>query len=765
MYKMAMKKYFLSAAAGIILLTAVFPVSPVFPQAIKDRNPATGSGGMSPWHRAYDAVRISEAPKIDGRLDDPVWQTAAFTGDFLQREPQEGEPATERTEVALVYDADNLYIAARCYDAQPGEIRATEMRRDQFLWDDDYFEIILDTFDDKRSAFYFNTNALGARSDGKISDEGKNNNRDWDGVWACKTSVDDSGWYVEIAIPWQTLRFKEGDDVAWNANFVRMIKRKNEDDYWRLVSRDFGRNGKFMMSQAGRIRGFSGLEMGGTYEFLPYFSGGIERDRTTDFDMNVLNDMGLDVKWNLTTKMTADFTYNTDFAQVEADQERVNLTRFSLFFPEKRDFFLEGAETFRFGQGGEGHGFRSRAGNIQLFHSRRIGISSGCQIPIMGGMRVQGKTGKYTIGLMSIQTERTALSDDSGTTAPETNFSVVRVKRDVFSRSSIGFMLLNKQESAYYNRSIGVDSYFPVTDNFSFFAVGAGTLSPDEAGSPSRNRNNFAGNAGFNYNSDLWGYGLSFLDIEEKFNPEMGFITRTDIKRTAASLEYSPRPQQWRSIRQLEFNLRGNYQTDHNNFMLNREVSGEFQINFENSARFSITVNRNFEYLDYDWSSHGYVIPEGGYAATTFRASYNTNRSNAVSAMINADGGGYFNGSKYGGRISADLKAFNRFRANVNYNYNWINLPGGEFHTNSLATRLSYSVNPDLYIKAYIQLLDDKLVNDGKYVVSSNILLRYIYKPGSDFFLVYNEGRLVGPGHEIIDNRTVLTKFTYFLRK
>jgi len=727
---------------------------------------------MHRWHREYNVEKIEHSPKIDGKLDDQVWQNAQFSGDFLQREPVEGEPATEKTEIAITYDDDNLYIAAKCYDSNPSRIIATEMRRDQYLWDDDYFEIIIDTFDDKRSSFYFNTNALGVRIDGKVNDEGKNNNRNWNGVWHCKSSINEEGWQTEIAIPWQTLRFKEGDGVEWNANFIRMIKRKNESDYWRLVSRNYGRNGKFRMSEGGRIRGFRGLKMGGKYEFVPYFSGGIERDDNTSNELESLGEVGLDVKWNMSSTMTADFTYNTDFAQVEADQEKVNLTRFSLYFPEKRGFFLEGAENFNFGQGGGG--YRPSASSLQLFYSRRIGIYDGYQVPITAGSRIQGKTGKYTVGVMSIQTDRTILpqdddddeDEDAVEIAPETNFSVVRVKRDVFARSSIGLMLLNKQQSIDYNRTVGFDSYFPITDNFSFFVVGAGVFSAIDDDDPGAKRRHFAGNTGFNYDSDLWDFNLKYLDIEDNFNPEMGFIRRTDIKKSSGGITFSPRPKRWKSIRQFEFQVNGEYQNDHDNLLLNRKVAGEFQIRFENGANFQIRAEREYEFLSYDWEVRdNYVIPIGGYTSTTGRITMRTERTNALSGSLTLSGGGYYTGNKYSGRASMDLKLFNRFRGNLEYNYNWVDLPVGEFHTNAASTRLSYSFNPDLYIKAYVQLLDDKLNNDGQYVVSTNILFHYIYKPGSNFYLVFNEGRSVGAGNEIIENRTLMTKFTYFFRK
>jgi len=578
----------------------------------------TNPSSLSSYHRSMEAVKVTTAPKIDGKINDAVWEKADFQSNFLQREPNEGEPATEKTEVAVIYDDKNLYIAARCYDSEPEKIVATEMRRDEMVFSDDYFNITLDTYHDHRNAFYFTTNPLAMRRDGTSSNEGRINNSNWDGVWSCKTSIDDRGWYLEMAIPWQTLRFREGDDLTWGANFVRSIQRKNEDDYWRLVPLYAGRSGLLRMSEAGHITGFDGLKMGGNYEFKPFVTGGVQDDEQTGFDTKSLKDFGIDMKWNMTSTMTADLTYNTDFAQVEADQEQVNLTRFSLFFPEKREFFLEGAETFTFGQT-SGGGWRPKAGNIQLFHSRTIGIEERQRVPLIGGARLNGKVGKYTVGLLSLNSEETTIYVDSDETSaledsavfvPETNFSVFRVKRDLFSRSSIGIMYLNKQQKrGAYNRSFGFDSNFPVNENLTFYAAVAGTFAPEEEGESSPKKNNFAGNAGFSWQSDLWQYRASYLDIQSEFNPEMGFIRRTDIRRTEGKITFSPRPLRWESIRKFEFGLGGQYQTDHGGYLLNRRFEGEFNINFENTSRLNFEINREYEYIDYDWEiREGFLI-------------------------------------------------------------------------------------------------------------------------------------------------------------
>lgn len=712
--------------------------------------------------RSMTAVRITNSPRIDGRLDDPAWLQAEFQGDFLSREPF-GQPASEKTEVAILYDDENLYIGARCFDSEPDKIRATEMRRDGTLSKDDYFDLFFDTFYDKRNAFSFTTNPLGLRLDGTITEDGKFN-REWDGVWDCKTSIDDKGWYVEIAIPWQTLRFPEDPEQTWGLTVVRSIKRKNEDTYWRLIPLYAGRLGQFRISEAGILTGLKDLKQGGNLEIKPFVTGGIQRDITAKDE---LWDFGIDLKKSITSTLTADFTYNTDFAQVEADREQVNLTRFSLSFPEKREFFLEGAETFRFSK-------------IRLFYSRRIGISSGNFVPILAGARLQGKIGKKTtLGVMSIQTEKTNTGQGTSSTVPQTNFSVFRLKRDVFSRSSIGVIFLNKQEiDGSYNRSIGFDSDFKINEKFSLFVVGAGTFSPDEQGELSRQRNNFAGTFGINWQSDLWQYNVSFLDIEDSFNPEMGFVRRTGLKRTEGRITYSPRPERWKSIRKLNFTTSGSYQTNMRNRVLNKQSGALFAINFENTSSFRITIDRDFEFLDFSWRIRdGFVIPRNEYTSMRYRVSYNIGTTRRIGGSVNINGGDFWTGTSKGAGLSGNFNASTHLLISLNYTYNKIDLPrkivdnviypGGEFHANTLTSRVTYSFNPDFFIKAYLQWFSDKLNPslDGKDRLSGNVLLRYTYSPASDLYLVVDQQSLVGPGNTITQNRTVLAKLTYFFRK
>ncbi len=731
-----------------------------FASPVGSNSPSGTAEGLSLHHRSMPAVRVSKGPRIDGVLDDTVWQEVEFEGDFIQRFPVTGAVPTEKTEIAIIYDDKNLYVGARMYDSDPDRIRITEMRRDERLFNDDRFEMVLDTFRDRQSGYNFIINPAGSRIDAFIREDGRIRNRDWDGVWVAKTSIDESGWYLEVALPWHSLRFREGDNIVWGANFVRTIMRKNEVDYWRFVPLYAGREGQERISEGGDITGFDGLEMGGNFDFKPFVTGGLQRD---DFVENDLGEFGIDLKKSITSTLTADFTYNTDFAQVEADQEQVNLTRFNLFFPEKREFFLEDAGTFAFGQGVGGRNpLIGRAANIQLFHSRTIGLSDGNPVPILGGARLIGRAGDYSLGIMSLQTDDIFITSDS-TDVREANLSAFRLKRDIFSRSSVGVMLLNKEErNGGYNRSIGFDSNFNVNEKFSFFLVGAGTFSPGKEGK----RNNLAGNTGFRFQSDLLQYNLSFLNIDKDFNPEMGFVRRKDIRFTEGGVTISPRFNQIPAIRQVFFTANGNYQTNRHNRVLNREATGTLRIDFENTTNISFTVEREFEYLDEDFDIRPeLVIPRGQYTSTQYWGIFQSDRTKAVSGTVNFNGGDFFTGTSYGGGVSTTIRAHQRVFASAGYDYNEIDLPNGQFHTNFLSARLSYAFSTYFFIKGFFQWVDDALLFDERNQISQNIILRYTYRLGSDLYLVYNQENLLGSGNDVTTNRTLLAKFTFLLRK
>lgn len=745
--------------AGILFLSLTTSWA-VDGQAVTDQN----------GRRVIHALIRSDEIQIDGKLNEPAWETVNFQGDFRQREPDEGHPASEGTEIGVLYDKRYIYFGIKCFDSEPGKIIAREMRRDAVVDDDDYFEMVLDTYHDRRSGYYFITNAHGSKREAQLANEGRDYNPAWDGVWICKTQITKQGWFLEIAIPWKTLRFTEQDVSVWGINFARMIRRKNEHVYWQLIPRHLGGAAIFRLSGAGTLQGMTALKMGGNLELQPYFLGGLENDPGTKFSTAHLSDMGFDANIALTANLALDLTVNTDFAQVEADQEQVNLSRFSLYYPEKRDFFLEGAEVFTFG--GSQH-WDGGSTDMNLFYSRRLGLVDGQEARILGGAKMVGKVGRYRIGIMNINTERVSYEQENNETvkAQATNFAVVRLSRDVLQRGSIGLMLLNKEEShtQHFNRSLGIDSHLPLSTHFTMSGYLAGTSGPAQIVDGRRldmDKQNIAAKLNLDYTSDLWQFATAFQDIGVRFNPEMGFNRRSDYRLGNASLEYSPRPKTSKRIRQYTYQIEGDYRTNHDQAMLEANIETSWAIEFQNSSRFSIAVNRNKEYLDYDWQLRkGFLIPSHSYTAYHYSLSAVSDKARAMAGGIEVSCGDYYTGRSTAAGVSGVLTRIEPLRMEIDYSHHYIDLPQGNFHTNTLGLRIYCFFSTELYLKAYMQWNDDKLSFDGRERVISNVLLRWIYAPESNLYLVYNDGRLVGPNLTEIVNRTVMLKATFFWRK
>jgi len=711
---------------------------------------------------------------IDGYLDDEDWEKVTFQKHFLQREPAYGENTSEETQIALLKDENYLYLGVKCYDSSSPDIIANEMRRDARVNSDDYFEIVFDTFNDQRNGYNFVVNPNGVKYDATLGDEGKSYNPDWDGIWDCQTQISDEGWFAEIAIPWNTLRFDSIRDTLWGVNFARMIRRKNEHVFWQLISRDAGHGGILRLSQAGNLRGLSNLQSGGSIDFVPYVLGGLSRYPEENSSLNQVKEIGLDATFALTSSINLKLSWNTDFAQVESDQERVNLTRFSLYFPEKREFFLDGADAFNFGsvsrRGGGGDG---GAGDINLFYSRSIGILEGHQQPILGGMKLLGKVGTFQFGFLNMQTEDFDAVEEDEETEEDihvkyrgANYSVFRIKKDLFSRSSIGVMLLNKHHynSKYYNRSGGIDAIFPLTENFTVSGNIAATSDLNTKVIGIRDKN-MAGKLALDYNSDLWQFKASHISIQENFNAEMGFIRRTNIRKTSSEIEYSPRPNNSSTIRQYHYQLQYNYITNQTNRLLEDEIQASFRIDFQNSSRISVGIDHKSEFIDEEWEvRENLFIPVGTYQGWGAFAWIWTDGSRDISAHLRSNYGNYYTGSRLGIGPTLILKNIFKFRADIDFEYNHVQLPDGSFDIRTLGCRIYYFMSTNLFIKAYLQWKDDKLANDGNRIALSNILFRWIYRPGSDIYLVYNEGWNIGPLGNQLSNRSVLLKFTYFWR-
>ena len=691
------------------------------------------------------ALKTSDQITVNGNLDEPAWMKTQVVSELTQREPSEGEPASEMTEIRILYDDNNLYIGLICFDSQPNKIVANEMRRDVDLKDNDYFEIIIDTFHDHRNAFYFVINPFGARRDALIRDEGSNINWNWDGIWMAKVRRTGQGWTAEIAIPFYTLSFRKGNNQTWGINFGRHIARKREESYWAPILREYGWFGKYKVSICGHLTGLDNLSQKKKLQHMPFIiGGGVQEEEGDPFDRS--GDLGYDLKYRLTSNITADLTVNTDFAQVEADQEQFNLTRFSLFFPEKRGFFLEGADIFRFGE-------RYRAmepPSTLFFFSRTIGLSEdGREIPVIGGVRITGKAGKYDIGFLNILTDRTSYEeDDEQVNIRKANYAVFRIKRDFLEKSTVGVMFLSKDlfGSSYYNRGAGFDFNLAFGPSLKMGGFAAKTFTTDLKGK------DWAANLDFIWEGDFLVADVSYTDIGENFNTELGFITRTDIRKFKCNLAIGPRPNILNIRQTFLFNNLA-YIENHSGQLESRNImTGMFNF-FQNGSFFLVGYSQSYEYLTEDFEIREDVfIPVGGHKFNQFIGWFESDKSKKIAFHTELYLGQFYNGNLYRVKTSGFFKISKNLNMEFIYDRNQFDLPvdGGKFTTNIVASRIIYSFTPDLYTKAFLQW------NDDEELFISNFLVRWIYKPGANIYLIYNETRKLGSGGYIQDRALML---------
>ena len=718
------------------------------------------------------AARLPEGmePRIDGILDDEAWTLASPSGDFIQREPLYGAPSTERTEFRILYDASHIYFGIWAYDSNPEGILAPEMKRDSGLRRSDQIKIMIDTFHDHRNGVYFSTNPRGARKDAISAQEGRTFNYDWNVVWRCKTSIDGKGWYAEIAIPLSQLPFKSAiDSTTWGLHICRIIMRKNEETYWVPFPREWGATGFPRMSRAGQLTGLGGIRSRRRLELVPYLSPRFRRSYVADLDTKNDVGYGFDFRLGLTSDLNAVLTYKTDFAHVEADQEIVNLTRFSLFFPEKREFFTRTASVFEYGNTGTSFvgsaaadaGSAGLGGTLlNLFYSRRIGLYEGREVPILLGGKVTGRTGPYTLGIMNIETDETVFEPDleGERFVPRANYTVLRVKRDILANSTIGAIFTNRQggAGADYNRTAGLDVGFYLGSATKLTALLAKTFSPGVSGK------DLAGALDFSWKDDRFDFGATYLDIGERFNAEMGFVPRRDIRNARGSAAWTPRPG-WRGVRQLTIGGGADYYENHSGLMESRNQSGTFQMLFQDSSTIDIGGDHAYDFVPFDWDIGGGIVPTGAYRWNTFRASYQSNRARPVSGGGLFERGGYYGGQKQSYGFNLSVAPAGTLLIDANYTRNHITLPEQpSFATNTINTRISYSFTPDLYLKTFLQY------NDGSRLANFNFLLWYIYRPGSDLYIVYNQGwdtDLLGPHSYRARDRSLTVKLTYWLSR
>ena len=724
-----------SPAAGQPLDTDVLavlqgPPPPVAPEVVsRDRQ----------GQATVRATRLRAPLQIDGRLDEPVYETVQSITDFIQQLPDEGALGSERTEAWVLFDDDSIYISARCYDtAPPSEWVANEMRRDVIqLRQNDSFSLMLDTFYDRRNGLAFLVTPIGGFSDFAISNEGGRVNTDWNTIWDSRTARFDGGWTVEIQIPFKSLRYRPTSTQVWGIQLRRIIRRRTEASYLTPLPISAARGnsviaGLWRVSQAGSLVGIEVPSGSRKIEIKPYGIGGVTTDIDADSPTrNALDgQFGLDVKYGVTQNLTADFTYSTDFAQVEVDEQRVNLTRFSLFFPEKREFFLEARGNFDFARGAGLGG----AGAPTLFFSRRIGLQGGDVVPILAGGRLTGKIGAFDVGALNIQTGNELLSG-----AQTTNFTVLRVKRDILRRSTIGGIFTNRSVSLLgdgSNQVYGIDGRLAFFDDVTLLGYVARTRTADR---PGRDASYLAQ---FDYAGDRYGVNLAHLVIEDNFNPEIGFMRRDNIRRTTASGRFSPRPSSIDWVRRFSLSAGLDYtQSADDRVLETRQQDVAFEVQLENSDRFTVSATDRYELLRQPFTiAPGVTVPVGGYGFRSVLVGYAFGQQRPVSGSIAVGTGELWNGDitvvELGrGRVEVTPQ----LSVEPSLSLNWVELPEGNFATSLSRVRVSYTVSPRMFFSGLLQH------NSSGNTFSTNVRLRWEYSPGSELFVVYTEDRDTDP--------------------
>ena len=713
------------------------------------------------------ATRISEAIVIDGKLDDEVYARVVPMSGFIQQEPNEGAPATEKTESWVFFDDNNVYITARCWDSHPERMIINEMRRDNSnIRENASFTVVLDTFYDRRNGFFFQTNPLGALRDQAVGDEGQSNNNDWNTVWDVGASVFEQGWIAEIVIPFKSLRYKKGRDQIWSINLRRTVQWKNEESFLSPVAASHRYRGIYRFSEAATLVGIQAPVSSRNLELKPYGITSMITDNNAKprVSNDVNADVGFDLKYGLTKSLIADFTYNTDFAQIEEDQQQVNLTRFSLFFPEKRDFFLEGQNIFAFagvrlrGGGSFRPGLTGRNLTPVMFFSRRIGLTADGVDPIIIGGRVTGRAGAYRIGALNIQTEGI-----EGAVDPS-NFSVLRVRRDVFGRSDIGAIATYRNTSVselgVSNGVFGIDGNFAFFTNLRLNAYYTVSQTDFEEESLPGDQTSYMGQ--LDYGGDRYGLQLEHLKVGESFSPELGFMLREAFTRSFGQARFSPRAPSMDAVRRFIFQAEVDYITNEPfGFVETRRLQAHAEIEFNAGDETTVAYNRIYEFLPEDFEiSDGIILPAGSaYTYQDVNFIYRFGPQRPVPGFATFRAGSFFSGYRqelsYSGRIEVTAK----FSIEPRIALNWVDLPEGAFTSNLVSSQVTYSMSPRMFVSGLFQY------NSSSSALSSNVRFRWEYEPGSDLFVVYSDGRETGlGGFPLLLNRTFAVKMTKLFR-
>lgn len=736
-----------------LLLVAALLASAEFHQA-QAQSPTTAA--TPTIVRAADgvtvrAVRLREPLVVDGRLSESVYTTIPAIDGFIQQEPTEGAPASEATEAWIFYDDRNVYVSARCWDSHPEREVLTELRRDQNnITQNESFTVVFDTFHDRRNGLFFQTNALGALRDQAVVDDALNIS--WNTVWNVRTQRFEQGWTLEMVIPFKSLRYPTSGPQTWGVNFRRVVKWKNEYSYLTPVPRAFGTGAAIgRMGVAGTLVGLETPSQSKNLELKPYAVSTLTTDRraAVPFENRGKMNGGFDFKYGITRGLIADVTVNTDFAQVEEDLQQVNLTRFNLFFPEKRDFFLEGAGIFAFGGVTAGSG---TPGDVPvMFFSRRIGLTNGQDVPVIAGGRVTGRQGAFSVGAVNIQTDAKPAAR-----AVTTNFTALRLKRDVLRRSNVGIIATRKAPSG----EIGNTLYGADTNLFLFQNVTANAYFA-RSDTPGVSKGNDSYRGRFEYAGDRYGVAVDHLLVGEHFDPQVGYVRRNDFRLTSTELRFSPRPKRRDVVRKYTFQGTLDYFTNgEGDTVQNRDWRMLFQTEFQSSDQMSLDYTRSYELLPRNFTiATGVVVPQGGYESQNLRGTYNLGQQRKLSGRIAAGRGSFYDGTRseisYTGRVGV----VKEFAFEPSLSLNWVDLPFGVFSTKLVSSRFVFTPSARLMVSSLVQF------NASARSLTSSVRMRWEYEPGSDLFVVYADGRDTAErGFPDIVNRSLAIKLTKLLR-
>lgn len=693
--------------------------------------------------RHLRAVFTATAPSLDGRLDEPAWNGAEVATDFVQSEPTEGQPLSERTEVRVLFDREHLYIGAFCFDSDPSRIIINELKRDFESREGDAFGLALDVQHDGRNSFSFFTNPGSAKRDAQALDDGRYTNVQWDGVWEVRSRVNGDGWVAEIAIPFKTLGLRAEAAASMGINFKRRIRRKNEEGYWAPVPRRFTIN---YVSLAGSLTGLNDISGGRALQLKPFATvDARNRDAGTADRAKV----GIDAKYRLSEGVALDLTYNTDFSHVEADTQQVNLTRFSLFFPEKREFFLENADNFSLGDVPGERSANRRNEETQLFYSRRIGLSeSGEPLPLRGGARLSGRAGRWGLGFLTIHQERAR-------DVPANTFSVARVRRELFAHSDAGVIFVSRESArpGDFNRSYGADLNVRAGPNWTTNGFWARTTGPDLHGGNDQKKVSSKWDDGFLH------VQMIFADIGRNFRPEVGFVPRTNVRSYQWNGGVRARPGGGGLVREWHPHTNIKLFTDRDNRTATRDQHYALEVGFRDGGRLEVSHNPQFERLLEPFElRRSVLIPVGDYRFNEFRFVYESDRSQLFSTSVNWTRGGFYDGERTSATVGATVLVKPRLTGTLSYERNDVDLPAGKVRADLYILGGLYSVSPRMFVDALVQYNAEtkRVLTTGRF--------SYTYRPLSDFSIVFNENRstdsLLGPG----PGRALMLKYTRLLQ-